>query len=124
VARAKQERAALRSRGEEKGGEGKWEKKKGRRKRGKKKGNRREREKEKGERGGREREGRVGADRGGDRGRSATRERRPRAAREAQHCTGADRGKRSRVGGTGGDIGQVRCRTGRVRVRVLATNDF
>jgi hypothetical protein len=42
VARAKQERAAFGSRGEEKGGEGKWEKKKGRRKRGKKKGNRRE----------------------------------------------------------------------------------
>jgi hypothetical protein len=93
--------AGERRREEKKGGEERKEERKEREGKREKKRNRREREKEKGERVEREREGRVGAGRGGDRGRPAMRVRRPRAAREEQHRAGADCGERSRVSGAG-----------------------
>jgi hypothetical protein len=72
---------------------------------------------------------RVGDFRSGDRDWSATRVRHSRTVRGERDCVGADRGRRSRtaVGPPSGaewNCGQVRCRSERVRARVLTTNSF
>jgi hypothetical protein len=106
----------------EKGKKGKERRKEKRKRNGREK---KRKEEEEGERGG----GRVGADRGGDRGRSATRVRPPRAVRDEKNRAGADCGKAVARGcrppsGAGWDSGQVRCRSERIRARVLTTNGF
>jgi hypothetical protein len=126
-----QEPGGVREQGKdrEKGGRGKEEgrkerEKKERRKEGKKrkKSLRKKKRKEKkrtemGERKKeRERERRVGAGRGGDHGRSATRAVFARCARKKNHA-GANRGKRSRVSG-------AECNSDPVRVRVFTSDHF
>jgi hypothetical protein len=122
--------------GEEKGGGGRREKKR-REKKERKKERRKRKEMGEREKGEKKKEskrqkkgkgGHVGADRGGDRGRSATCVRHPRTAREKNRA-GVDCGKAVARGhrppsGAGWDSGQVRCRSGRVRARVLTMNGF